>query len=150
MFNRNNLPPVPNPFGSRQDGGGRPPPRDPYGSPGQGPAPPRRSDQGYPSQGRRDYDTPMNDGYGQRGVSPQPPLYDAPVSQRAMPSRSSGMQGRKRGSGQRWQLRPAKSPDNTYTFRNLYAEPPLGFTIESTNFTQSGSLAFGYTTVTGR
>lgn len=119
MFNRNNLPSVSNPFGSRQDGGARPPPRDPYNSSGQGPAPSRRTDQGYQPQGRGDYDTQMNDGHGMGRASAAPPQHEIHGSQRGVPSRSSGMKGNQGMGGRTWQLRPAKSPDNTYTFRNL-------------------------------
>ncbi|ERF76400.1 Vesicular-fusion protein sec18 [Endocarpon pusillum Z07020] len=125
MFNRNNLPSVPNPFSSRQDGAARAPPRDPYASQGQGPAPPRRNEQAYPPRGRGDYDTRMHDGYGASRHSPAPPQYDGTGSQRGMTSRSSGMKGRQGTPGATWQLRPAKSPDNTYTFRNLVAVSPM-------------------------
>ncbi|KAK4991409.1 transport between ER and Golgi ATPase protein [Elasticomyces elasticus] len=80
MFNRNNLPPVSNPFGSSQ-----PPPS------------PRRDLQ--PSQ--RDADSRYR----------QQPTYPPSYSEKG------------RG-GARMQLRPAKSPDNTYTFGNLAAVSP--------------------------
>jgi vesicle-fusing ATPase len=116
MFNRNNLPSVSNPFGSRPSRG------DGYSSPGQAPPPyPRREHSanpapaggvGYEHSSRPpDYDVLMTDvsnnsrGYGTpMGRPGQPPQ---------MPSRAGG------NSGRTWTLRPAKSPDNTYTFGNL-------------------------------
>ncbi|KAB8077822.1 P-loop containing nucleoside triphosphate hydrolase protein [Aspergillus leporis] len=124
MFNRNNLPSVSNPFGSRPSRG------DGYSSPGQAPPPyPRREHSanpapaggvGYEHSSRPpDYDVLMTDvsnnsrGYGTpMGRPGQPPQ---------MPSRAGG------NSGRTWTLRPAKSPDNTYTFGNLVAVSPQDF-----------------------
>jgi vesicle-fusing ATPase len=94
---RNNL------FGGRD--GSPQPPRDPYTQRGPG-----------------SYDQPMN-GYDPRGQAPGPP--HAPgLPSRVQPTRpmhqSAGSRGGGRG-GARWQLVPAKSPDNSFTFRNLVA-----------------------------
>ncbi|KAF3491200.1 vesicle-fusing ATPase [Arthroderma uncinatum] len=107
MFNRNNYPSVPTPFGS--------------GSParGDGSRPPRA-----PPQQRGGYD----DGYGQdprmgaagggssHGGSPM-----GRPAERPMPPRQGGGRG---GEGQTWSLSPAKSPDNSYTYGNLVAVSP--------------------------
>ncbi|KAL1969577.1 hypothetical protein VTN77DRAFT_8130 [Rasamsonia byssochlamydoides] len=113
MFNRNNLPSVPSPFGSRPDGSGRPPPRDGYGHVPQG---------GHPYQRRDEYDGnrgPMGGAGGYGG---------APPPQRGMPARPGG--GRPpvgAAGGQVWSLRPEKSPNNSYTFGNLVAVSTLDF-----------------------
>ncbi|KAL1853492.1 transport between ER and Golgi ATPase protein [Paecilomyces lecythidis] len=113
MFNRNNYPSAPGPFGSRPDAG-RAPPQNPYGqAPGGAryePVP-----RGYGAAPRsNDSDTVMTDAYGNsRGYgAPQPP------AERQLPARPPA--GRPQ-SGAVWTLRPAKSPDNTYTFGNLVA-----------------------------
>jgi vesicle-fusing ATPase len=124
MFNRNNLPSVPNPFGGPSNQ--RPPPRgDPYSHP---PPPPRDT---RPS-GRGDYDTPMTGGYDQNTGYDTPPQYsNTPMAHRGIPSRSSGGtpvgRGSHRGSGQMWRLTPSKSPDNSYTYRNLVAVSSMDF-----------------------
>ncbi|PYH33431.1 AAA family ATPase SEC18 [Aspergillus neoniger CBS 115656] len=94
MFNRNNYPSVPNPFGSRPSRG------DGYTNPAQGQAP-------YPS---RSGASPA--GYG------APPQYTGRPPQ--MPPRNP-VGEKPVSSGRSWTLRPAKSPDNTYTFGNLVA-----------------------------
>lgn len=106
MFNRNNFP-----FGGRPDAG-RAPPQNPYGqAPGDAryePVP-----RGYGASPRPNgYDTVMTDVHGDsRGYgAPQPP------AARQLPARPPV--GRPQ-SGAVWTLRPAKSPDNTYTFGNL-------------------------------
>ena len=102
-------------FGGR-DQSPQQPPRDPYA---------QRPPGGYtqaPSRG--DYDTPMN-GYDGRssGHSPapsyqsQPPL---PSRNMQQPPRQGGHQ-RGGSRGQMWRLSPVKSPDNSFTFRNLVA-----------------------------
>ena len=115
MFNRNNLPSVPNPFGGRESSPR--PPRDPYS---QAPQQPPRSGYdtvsgGYGSRRGGDYDTNMED-------------YEAPRSQRNMPSRPTGNTGRPspRASGQRWQLELQKGPPKM-TFMNLVAVSPFDF-----------------------
>ncbi|KIX03460.1 uncharacterized protein Z518_07012 [Rhinocladiella mackenziei CBS 650.93] len=106
FLNRNNL------FGS-----GQPPPqppRDPYGA-----SPNRR-----PNYGSNPYDTPMNGydpprqqqgGYGGPGL-PARNMPPRPMGHQNNPSRGGG-----RGGGHLMTMQPAKSPDNTYTFRNLVA-----------------------------
>ncbi|XHF97829.1 hypothetical protein AWENTII_001405 [Aspergillus wentii] len=71
---------------------------------------------------------------------PHPPRkdgYDAPYGGppqsmgrpgQMMPSRPP-VGGRPSGGGQVWSLRPAKSPDNTYTFGNLLAVSPQDFPL---------------------
>jgi vesicle-fusing ATPase len=126
MFNRNNPPSVPNPFGGSSNQ--RPPRGDPYSHP---PLPPRDTRTG----GRGDYDTPMTGGYDQHSGYDTPPQYsNAPMPHRGVPPRSSGGtpvgRGSHRGSGQIWRLTPSKSPDNLYTYRNLVA-------VSSTDFLPS-------------
>lgn len=109
MFNRNNLPSVPNPFGGRPDGNARP--RDPYAGGGSGPAPPRRADgYGAPPQQQRgsNYDTPMG-GYGGAGGVPSRPSVGGP----GQPRSGGG------GSGQVKMLRLERSPNDSYTWGNL-------------------------------
>ncbi|KAJ5288011.1 hypothetical protein N7478_003697 [Penicillium angulare] len=115
MFNRKDLPSVPNPFGSRQDSGRSAP--QGYGSPGQAP----RYDYNHapiPARPTPDGDVPMTDaythsrGYGAPspqniGRSPQPPSGRMP---------SAG--------GQTWTLHPSKSPNDNFTFGNLVAVSP--------------------------
>ncbi|PWY80297.1 vesicular-fusion protein sec18 [Aspergillus sclerotioniger CBS 115572] len=94
MFNRNNYPSVPNPFGSRPSRG------DGYSTPSQGqpPYPPRSG----ASPGG--YGTPPQSMGRPPQMPPRNPVGEKPVS-----------------SGRAWTLRPAKSPDNVYTFGNLVA-----------------------------
>ncbi|KAL1982251.1 hypothetical protein VTN96DRAFT_1620 [Rasamsonia emersonii] len=112
MFNRNNLPSMSSPFGSRPDGG-RPPPRDGYGNPPQG---------GHPYQRRDEYDAnrgPMGGAGGYGGPPPQ---------QRGMPARPGGGKPAGGAAGSPvWSLRPEKSPNNSYTFGNLVAVSTLDF-----------------------
>ncbi|PYH82805.1 vesicular-fusion protein sec18 [Aspergillus uvarum CBS 121591] len=89
MFNRNNYPSVPNPFGSRPSRG------DGYTAPNQ--------PGGYPAAGPGGYGAPPQS-MGRPSPSHMPPRSEKPAS-----------------SGQTWTLRPAKSPDNVYTFGNLVA-----------------------------
>jgi vesicle-fusing ATPase len=113
MFNRNNLPSVPNPFGARADQSPRPQQRDPYSS------------QNAAPRGKADYDTPMTGGYDSRLGYGTPPSYpNGPLSTQNMPSRSSRGSG---GGGRQWHLTPEKSPDNSFTFRNLVAVSPQDF-----------------------
>ncbi|KAI1982522.1 transport between ER and Golgi ATPase protein [Ophidiomyces ophidiicola] len=129
MFNRNNLPSVPNPFsaGGPPGSDGARPPRDRYpsqqsGRPdGYGQDP--RMTGGYePSHSRSDRDTVMTD------VSNASRGYGGPSPGRTsgLPSRQGG--GRpippSGGSDQVWTLRPAKSPDNSYTYGNLVCVSP--------------------------
>ena len=147
MFNRNNLPSVPNPFGQRPDGsGGHPPPRDGYSNPNQQQQPPYpRNDgrdgrmgggYGAPPQ-YNDNDVTMTDGYGdsRAGFGGQ---HNARPMEKPMPARPGGggyppqsrppVGGGGGGSGGRaWSLRPAKSPDNSYTYGNLYASSSRNF-----------------------
>lgn len=113
MFNRSNLPSVPNPFGS---GGQRPSPQG-YSNPNQ--APPRYDNGLAPVSSAgdsRDYDVPMTDastvtrGYG----APPPSMGRSPQQ---MPARPPA--GRP-GGGPSWMLNPSKSPNENYTFGNLY------------------------------
>ncbi|KAL2414840.1 Vesicular-fusion protein sec18 [Exophiala dermatitidis] len=118
FLNRNNL------FG----GGQQPqqPPRDPYGSPNRGSPRP-----GYGGGGGGSYDTPMNGGYdtpptrqpqGYGNGSPALPARNMPprpMGHQNSPSKGGGRPGG--GSGHTMILQPAKSPDNSYTFRNLVA-----------------------------
>ncbi|KAI9737535.1 MAG: transport between ER and Golgi ATPase protein [Cirrosporium novae-zelandiae] len=109
MFNRNN---VPNPFGGsgRPGQSPRPPPRDGYSNPNYG-APPPRTEMDPRMGGMNDpHGTPNN--YHPQQRMPQ----RQPVGGRPPPGRGGG--------GSSWQLRPAKSPDDTYTFGNLVAVSP--------------------------
>ncbi|TPX19533.1 transport between ER and Golgi ATPase protein [Coccidioides immitis] len=128
MFNRSNLPSVPNPFSSGSSGGdGARPPRDRYNMPSQPMGRPDgygqdpRTGGGYAAPFRqRDYDIVMTDGYN------EPRRYGGPPPGRApgpLPSSGGGrMMPPSRGAGdQVWTLRPAKSPDNSYTYGNLVA-----------------------------
>lgn len=123
FLNRNNL------FGGAAGGGGGGPQRDPYG---QVPSPNRRPPGGgYGGGGGGPYDTPMSGGgydypRQQPGYGPGPgqglPARNPPPRQQGHqqnPSRGGGGGGP--GYGQVLTLQPAKSPDNTYTFRNLVA-----------------------------
>ncbi|KAJ9624013.1 transport between ER and Golgi ATPase protein [Taxawa tesnikishii (nom. ined.)] len=91
MFNRNNIPSIPNPFGGQQQ------------SPGRREAP----------QIHREPDG--------RFRSPAPP---GPSSYQEKSNALGGMRSSGRGG---IQLRPTKSPDNTYTFGNLVAVSPQDF-----------------------
>lgn len=116
-FNRNNL------FGSAGQDQGHPPPRDAYGQP---PPNQRAGPGGYgsPQRGQNDYDHPMNGGHDtQRQHTPNaysnsPLPTRKPAPRQNMPQASPG-RGGGRPAGPMLQLQPAKSPDNTYTFRNL-------------------------------
>ncbi|KAF2083560.1 vesicle-fusing ATPase [Saccharata proteae CBS 121410] len=105
MFNRNNLPSVPNPFAGRGGEGSPrgPPQRDGYGrAPQQPPQPPRG------------HDTRMGDA---------PPYNSA----QQMPSRRPP-QSASTGGGRTMQLRPVKSPGgNVYAFGNVVAVSPADF-----------------------
>ncbi|EXJ53430.1 vesicle-fusing ATPase [Cladophialophora psammophila CBS 110553] len=108
FLNRNNL------FGS-----GQPPQRDPYG---QQPPPNRGGRPSYPPGGGGGYDTHMNGydsprpGYGSPGL-PARNMPPRPMGHRQSPSRGAPT----RGPSAVMTLQPAKSPDNSYTFRNLVA-----------------------------
>jgi vesicle-fusing ATPase len=124
MFNRSNLPSVPNPFGS----GGQRPPQQGYSNPNQ--TPPRYDNSLAPVSSAgdsRDYDVPMTDastttrGYG----APSPSMGRSPQQ---MPARAPA--GRP-GGGQTWMLNPAKSPNENYTFGNLYVSHTGIITITS-------------------
>ena len=113
MFNRNNLPSVPNPFAGRETSPR--PPRDPYSqAPQQASRPGYDTGMGggYGSHRSGDYDTNMDD-------------YEPPRSQRNMASRPAGRPGQ-RASGQRWQLRLEKGPPKI-AFMNLVAVSPSDF-----------------------
>ncbi|KAJ5104135.1 hypothetical protein N7532_004664 [Penicillium argentinense] len=120
MLNRNNLPSVPNPFGSGE--GGRPSPQG-YSNPSQ--APPRYDYGQTPISGvghSHDNDVPMTDAFlDQRGYGGPPPPSMGRPPQQQMPTRSP-MGG---GSGGRsWMLKPSKSPNDNYTFGNIIAVSP--------------------------
>ncbi|KAJ5141282.1 hypothetical protein N7476_008973 [Penicillium atrosanguineum] len=114
MFNRSNLPSVPNPFGS----GGQRPPQQGYSNPNQ--APPRYDNSFAPvssSGDSRDYDVPMTDDFTTiRGYGAPPSSMGRSPQQ--MPARPPA------GRGQSWMLNPAKSPNENYTFGNLVAVSP--------------------------
>ena len=120
MFNRNNLP---NPFGQRPESGPRPPPRDGHGTPGfVAPSPQRPGGpQGYDSRmagGYEDHNRQPPPGYSGR-EQPFPQPRDYPPSQRPPVGRSAPGARMSGGGGRVWQLRPAKSPAEQYTFGNL-------------------------------
>ncbi|KAI9808980.1 MAG: transport between ER and Golgi ATPase protein [Pycnora praestabilis] len=116
MFNRNNLPSVSNPFGTRPDSSPRSSQRDGYGNPSQPPQPPPRQ-AGYDTRTGTRYEDPRGLGTGRDQQPPQ----RAPVGR----SGPGGRMGGNAHSGRSWQLRPAKSPDIDYTFRNLVAVSPV-------------------------
>ncbi|KAM5475692.1 transport between ER and Golgi ATPase protein [Microsporum audouinii] len=130
MFNRNNYSSVPSPFGSNS------PSRGDASYPPRGPPQQRGGyDSGYGQDPRtgtmsggyglstpllRDCDTVMTDEYDENSSS----HVGSPMSRpgdRSMPPRPYGDKG---GDGQTWSLRPAKSPDNSYTYGNLVAVSP--------------------------
>ncbi|PGH01699.1 hypothetical protein AJ79_07853 [Helicocarpus griseus UAMH5409] len=132
MFNRNNFPSI-SPFGSGSSspGGDRmPPSRDRYGASPNQPPPGYGSDPrmggGYASPLRRpDFDTMMADGYDDKRSYDRSPMSRGPPPPQAMPSRP--LPGGRMPGGmddQVWSLRPAKSPDNSYTYGNLVAVSP--------------------------
>ena len=105
MFNRNNYS---SPFGPRTDSNRPPAPaRGGYSNPDQEPQlPPRQGGQ----------DTRMSGGYDDpRGQSTH---HSSSGIQRAPVGRQAG--GPRGGGGRTWNLRPAKSPADQYTFGNLY------------------------------
>ncbi|EFQ97860.1 vesicular-fusion protein SEC18 [Nannizzia gypsea CBS 118893] len=87
-----------------------------------------RGDASYPPQGSPQPQGGYNSGYGQDprmggmsgGSSHGGPPMGRP-GERPMPPRPTGGRG---GEGQTWSLRPAKSPDNSYTYGNLVAVSP--------------------------
>lgn len=115
MFNRSNLPSVPNPFGARPEGGR--PSQQGYSNPNQ--APPRydNSHGPVPSAGHtRDYDVTMTDASTfPRGYGAPPPPGGRPLP--PMPPRPPV--GGRPGAGPTWMLHPSKSPNDNYTFGNL-------------------------------
>lgn len=132
MFNRNNLPSVPNPFaGARPDGR--------TGNYQQPPPPPRKNDYdtrmggGYdspPPPRKSDYDTSMGGAYddprGYGGSRDYPPSQSGRTPQKPMSSRPGGGSGgggyranNDGAGGKEWHLHPAKSPDNSYIYGNL-------------------------------
>ena len=132
MFNRN--PPSRDAFSSSSPIGSGPaggrPPRDRYNALNQ--QPPSHQDGHDPRMGggyaaplaRHDYDTVMTDGYDNQrnfGSAQKGWLSERPA-ERPMPSRPSvGRTGGVVGiDEQAWSLRPAKSPDSSYTYGNLY------------------------------
>lgn len=133
MFNRNNLPSVPNPFGARTDNSGRPSPRDTYGSPNQAPTPPRQS--GYDTRTGA-----VGGGYLDRGA------YGPPKESEAFQRKPVGRQGPSGGgaAARTWQLRPAKSPDNAYIFGNLYAAHLQRSKRHEITCAQCRCISFGY------
>ncbi|KAJ5721796.1 uncharacterized protein N7483_009730 [Penicillium malachiteum] len=115
MFNRRDLPSVPNPFASRQDPG-RPSPQG-YSNPNQGPP---RYDYGHiPSPAGRtsDGDVPMTDAYTHSRGNPAPPQQMG-RSPQPMPGRMPS------GGSPTWTLHPSKSPNDNFTFGNLVAVSP--------------------------
>ena len=103
MFNRDKLPAMPNPFGSRPDGSPRPPRNDGYGRPNQ--QPPLR-------QGG--YDARMSGGYDDQ------PNYGGQPPQRTPMGRSPPAAMAGGNNARAMQLRPIKSPGgNAYAFGNL-------------------------------
>lgn len=138
MFNRKDLPSIQNPFASRQEPQ-RPSPQG-YANPNQGPP---RYDYGHvpmPAGQIPDGDVPMTDanfpssGYG----APSPQNMGRP--QQPMPGRMPS------ASGQTWTLSPTKSPNDNYTFGNLYVDCELrGFWLASiTNFAQCRCFTPGH------
>ncbi|KAJ5594777.1 uncharacterized protein N7459_000985 [Penicillium hispanicum] len=121
MFNRRDLPSMPNPFGARSDSG-RPSPQG-YSNPNQAPqrydignAP--MSSIGHPL----DYDVPMTDAsIDLRGYGAPPPSMGRPSPQQ-VPGRMP-VAGRQ-GNSPTWTLHPSKSPNENYTFGNLVAVSP--------------------------
>ncbi|KAJ5924661.1 hypothetical protein N7466_008848 [Penicillium verhagenii] len=116
MFNRKDMPTVPNPFASRQEPP-RPSPQG-YSNPNQGPP---RYDYGHvpmPTGHISDGDVPMTDanflssGYG------SPPAQNMGRPPQPMPGRMPSAGGRT------WTLHPSKSPNDNYTFGNLVAVSP--------------------------
>ncbi|KAF2760030.1 AAA-domain-containing protein [Pseudovirgaria hyperparasitica] len=112
MFNRNNIPSMPNPFGSRPDASQRPSQHNYDRAPQQQP-PPNRQQGGY--------DPRMGGGY-----SDQAPQYGG---QPGMPPRRAPPQQQGRGQSENVvQLRPIKSPGgNAFAFGNLAAVCPQDF-----------------------
>lgn len=110
-------------FGGRDQSPAQPPQRDPYAQ-----RPPQQGGGGG-GGGYRDYDTPMNNGYGYDGrdSSPAPSYRTQAPGLPTRPSQGGHQKGPSRGggrsgpAGQVWRLNPVKSPDNTYTFRNIVA-----------------------------
>ncbi|KAJ5095335.1 hypothetical protein NUU61_004691 [Penicillium alfredii] len=123
MFNRSNLPSMPGPFGSRQDGG-RPTPQG-YPHPNQGPP---RYAPGHSPIASGGYAAPAYDG--------DVPMADASTALRGyggppLPPGKSPQQmaarvpaGGRPGGGPIWTLHPSKSPNDNYTFGNLVAVSP--------------------------
>ena len=97
-------------FGSRN-------PRPPVGrqppsqQPGQGTTPYSR----LPPDGAGGYGTPSP--YGRQSAGNDRPYYDSAPPEKHEYSRGGG---RSAGSGQVWQLKPAKAPGNQFIFGNLY------------------------------
>lgn len=121
MFNRNNFPSVPSPFGNRSDGG-HPSPQG-YSNPNQTPP---RYDYGHGlaprhSPGRaRDDDVPMTDAYNDpRGYGAPPPAAGRPPQQMAVRPPVGGRPSGGVAGGQTWTLHPSKSPNDNFTFGNL-------------------------------
>ncbi|KAJ9633027.1 transport between ER and Golgi ATPase protein [Knufia peltigerae] len=108
FFNKNSL------FGNN---GPQPPPRDPYGQ--QQPPAMRGGRPGY--GGPSPYDTPMNMNGGYDAGPPPPRQQQQPGFRSSpRPHQRTSSKGGSRG-GHVLTLQPAKSPDNTFTFRNLVA-----------------------------
>lgn len=107
MFNRDNIPTVPNPFGSRGNSG----------APQEGPPsfsrPLPSGGYGFSSRFFGGYNgTDMHDYYRAYGGAPAGRPGQVPMSRPPVPEKAPG-------GGHTWMLRPEKSPDNTYTFGNL-------------------------------
>ncbi|KAJ5717508.1 hypothetical protein N7488_003154 [Penicillium malachiteum] len=115
MFNRRDLPSVPNSFASRHDSG-RPSPQG-YSNPNQGP--PRYDYGRTPSPAGRtpDGDVPMTDAYIHSRGHPAPPQQMG-RSPQPMPGRMPS------GGSPTWTLHPSKSPNDNFTFGNLVAVSP--------------------------
>lgn len=127
MFNRSNL------FGGR-DGSPQPPPRDQHGryqnvpqNQGYGTPPPP------PQRGGNDYGMNQNAGYSDNPYGGGPPSYsnnNPNARNPGLPPRSSSAQQYPPGrgsSGGVMYLTPTKSPDNSFTFRNLAAVSTADF-----------------------
>ncbi|KAI9801445.1 MAG: transport between ER and Golgi ATPase protein [Piccolia ochrophora] len=127
MFNRNNIPSVPNPFSSRPDG--RASQREEYGQANQGPLPPPRQG-GHDTRMAGGYDEPQGypSRYGGGREQPQPHGRQPSAGQRVPVGRGPPSETKGGRLGQSWRLKPAKSPEDVYTFGNVVAVSPQDFT----------------------
>lgn len=107
MFNRTNYS---NPFSSSRSGG--PPSREGYSVPGQGPPP----SYGQPLPGAGYSVAPP--GYAEAELTDVHGDFRGRPGQMPMPSKPP-VGAKPPAGGGNWILKPAKSPDNNYTFGNL-------------------------------